>query len=118
MLLEHMQKKFEINWTEIMGGCQLGRKGVMHNSKSDLPLIICEFQAIVKIRQNDHCAQPGNSFLPHSSRIAPSHVMWFRFYSRSYRVSLFIVILKHLISFFHMHSKAESFVNRACHNRA
>ena len=30
--------KFEINWTKIRGGCQLGRKVVTHNSKSDLPL--------------------------------------------------------------------------------
>ena len=33
-----MQKKFEINQTKIKGGCQLGRKVVNHNSKSDLPL--------------------------------------------------------------------------------
>ena len=34
-----MHKKFEINSTKIKGGCQLGRKVVTHNSKSDLPLI-------------------------------------------------------------------------------
>ena len=33
-----MHKKFEINWTEIKGGCQSGSKVVTHNSKSDLPL--------------------------------------------------------------------------------
>ena len=33
-----MQKKFEINWTKIKGGCQSGRKVVTHNLKSDLPL--------------------------------------------------------------------------------
>ena len=33
-----MHKKFEINPTKIKGGCQLGRKVVGHNSKSDLPL--------------------------------------------------------------------------------
>ena len=38
ILLEHMQKKFEINLTKIKGGCQSGRKVVTHNSKSDLPL--------------------------------------------------------------------------------
>ena len=38
ILLEHMHKKFEINRTEIDGGCQSGRKVVTHNSKSDLPL--------------------------------------------------------------------------------
>ena len=34
-----MHKKFEINQTKIKGGCQLGRKVVTHNSKSDLPLV-------------------------------------------------------------------------------
>ena len=33
-----MQKKFEINLTNIKGGCQSVRKVVTHNSKSDLPL--------------------------------------------------------------------------------
>ena len=33
-----MDKKFEINWTKIKGGCQSGRKVVTYNSKSDLPL--------------------------------------------------------------------------------
>ena len=33
-----MDKKFEINWIKIKGGCQSGRKMVTHNSKSDLPL--------------------------------------------------------------------------------
>ena len=31
-------QKFEINWTKIKGGCQSGRKVVIHNSKSYLPL--------------------------------------------------------------------------------
>ena len=35
-----MHKTFEINWTKIKGGCQLGRKVVTHNSKSDLPLAV------------------------------------------------------------------------------
>ena len=43
MLLEHMQKKFEINRT---GSCQLGRKVVTHNSKSDLPLVLTSFQGL------------------------------------------------------------------------
>ena len=34
-----MHEKFEINRTKIKGGLQLGRKGVAHNAKSDLPLI-------------------------------------------------------------------------------
>ena len=33
-----MHKKFEINPTKIKGGCQSGRKGVPHDSESDLPL--------------------------------------------------------------------------------
>ena len=36
-----MHKKFEINRTKIKGGCQSGSKVVTHNSKSDLPLIVC-----------------------------------------------------------------------------
>ena len=34
-----MQKKFEINRTNIKGGCQSGRNVVTHNSKRDLPLL-------------------------------------------------------------------------------
>ena len=33
-----MYKNFEINRTNIKGGCQSGRKVVTHNSKNDLPL--------------------------------------------------------------------------------
>ena len=36
--LDHMNKKFEINWIKIKGGCQTGRQVVTHYSKSDLPL--------------------------------------------------------------------------------
>ena len=39
ILSEHMHKKFEINQTKIKGDCQLERKVVTHNSKSDLPLV-------------------------------------------------------------------------------
>ena len=35
MLLEHMHKKFQINRTKIKGGCQLARKVVAYDSKSD-----------------------------------------------------------------------------------
>ena len=38
MLLKHMHKKYEINWTKLKGGCQSGKKVVPHDSKSDLPL--------------------------------------------------------------------------------
>ena len=37
ILLEHILKNFEINWTKIKGSCQSGIKVVTHNSKSDLP---------------------------------------------------------------------------------
>ena len=33
-----MHKKFEIDGTNIKGGCQSGRKVVTHDSRSDLPL--------------------------------------------------------------------------------
>jgi len=33
-----MHNKFEMNWTKIKGGCELGIKVVTHNSKSDLSL--------------------------------------------------------------------------------
>ena len=35
-----MGKKFEVNRTKIKGGFQSGRKVVIHNSKSDLPLVL------------------------------------------------------------------------------
>ena len=38
ILLEHMYKKFEIDRTKFKGGCQSGRKVVLYDSKSDLPL--------------------------------------------------------------------------------
>ena len=37
-IFEHMLKKFKLNRTKIKGGCQLRRKVVTHNAKSDLPL--------------------------------------------------------------------------------
>ena len=43
ILLEHMHKKFEINRTNIKGGCQLGSKVVPQDSKSDLPLVGAKF---------------------------------------------------------------------------
>ena len=51
ILLEHMHKKFEINWTKIKikGGCRSGRKEVTHNSNSDLPLVYlleCSYEDI------------------------------------------------------------------------
>ena len=33
-----MEIKFEMNQTKIKGGCQSGRKVVIHDFKSDLPL--------------------------------------------------------------------------------
>ena len=34
-LFEHMHMKFEINGTKIKGGCQSGRKVVIHNFKTE-----------------------------------------------------------------------------------
>ena len=48
ILLEHMHKKFEINRTKIKGSCQSGRKVVTHDSKSDLPLVVCPFSQYLK----------------------------------------------------------------------
>ena len=43
ILLKHVHNKFDINRTKIKDGCQLGRKVVTHNSKSDLPLVCSIF---------------------------------------------------------------------------
>ena len=50
ILLESMHKKFEINRTKIKGCCQSGRKVVtkIHNSKSDLPLVLLVLPINVK----------------------------------------------------------------------
>ena len=49
-----MQKKFEINQTKIKGGCQLGRKVVAQDCKSDLPLAIYNFlQEMFKSDKNN-----------------------------------------------------------------
>ena len=42
-----MYKKFEINQTKIKGGCQSGRKVVIQNSKSDLPLRLLQSSYIL-----------------------------------------------------------------------
>ena len=49
-----MYKKFEINQTQIKGGRQLGRKLVIHNSKSDLPLVEISFSKKDKYVSVDH----------------------------------------------------------------
>ena len=51
-----MHKKFEINPTKIKGGCQSGRKGIAHNSKSDLPL---SWQDWVVVMFFERKLQPG-----------------------------------------------------------
>ena len=50
ILLESMHKKFQINRTKIKGCCQSGRKVVtkIHNSKSDLPLVLLVLPINVK----------------------------------------------------------------------
>ena len=40
LTLVHMNKKFEVNQTNIKGSYQSGRKVVPHDSKSDLPLAL------------------------------------------------------------------------------
>ena len=55
ILLEHMHKKCEINRTKIKGGCQSGRKVVTHNSKSDLPLVICSRLIEISLWSQDQC---------------------------------------------------------------
>ena len=48
-----MRKKFEINWTQIKGSCQSGRKVVLQDSKSDLPLcaavVVCTYDMYTQI---------------------------------------------------------------------
>ena len=62
-----MHKKFEINWTNIKGGCQSGRKvAVTHNSKSDLPLDSCLRQTNwTKIKGG---CQSGSKVVNHNSK--------------------------------------------------
>ena len=55
-----MHKKFEINRTKKKGSCQLGRKVVPRDSKSDLPLDLLKNAACLR----DFCAQnlfPGHT---------------------------------------------------------
>ena len=54
-----MHKKLEINWTKIKGGCQLARKVVIHNSKSDLPLHA--FESLRNTSKCDHCKISGST---------------------------------------------------------
>ena len=66
-----MHKKFEINQTKIKGSCQLGRKVVIHNSKSDLPLLDLEHMQkkfeikLIKIKGG---CQLGRKVLTHNSK--------------------------------------------------
>ena len=52
IILELMRKKSEINRIKIKGGCQSGRKGVTHNTKSDLPLEFCWKSKVITINSN------------------------------------------------------------------
>ena len=52
-----MHKKFEINRTNIKGGCQSGRKVVTQDSKSDLPLNTYYFGPNNEIVLNKKCAK-------------------------------------------------------------
>ena len=53
-----MHKKFMINRTKIMGGCQSESKVVTPNSKSNLPLVCAE------VWMKIHKAKRGKYFFP------------------------------------------------------
>ena len=62
-----MLKKFEISQTKIKGGCQLGRKVVIHNSKSDLPLTseyMCYQEVKIKYCDARSAANSNDEKLP------------------------------------------------------
>ena len=76
ILLEHMQKKFEVNQTKIKGGCQSGRKVVAHNSKSDLPLgmyYCMNQQSWKKVKGTDlpHIITAAKAIIEIQSGVAP-----------------------------------------------
>ena len=54
-LLEHMHKKFEINWTKIRVAVSREEKRYLtHNSKSDLPLVcMCNMFKIKKFKNRN-----------------------------------------------------------------
>ena len=53
-----MNKKFEINRTKIKGSSQLGRKVIIHDSKSDLPLGFNLTDYFQHPRDNDQLSLP------------------------------------------------------------
>ena len=57
-----MHKKFQINRTNIKGGCQSGRQVVTHNFKSDLPLMLKDCLSLIVFR-HDTIQEPHNSLL-------------------------------------------------------
>ena len=82
ILLQHIHKKFKINWTKIKGSCQRGRKVATHDSKSDLPLVslsFCTFPLSQKITfiihmllwviHNWHIGLNGSELFPWASKI-------------------------------------------------
>ena len=57
LLLLHIHKKFQVNWTKIKGSCQSGRKVVTHDSKSDLPLGLSHLEEVSHFSQITHTPQ-------------------------------------------------------------
>ena len=55
---------FEINWTKIKGSCQPGKKVVIHNSKSDLPLLLLSYMTNYLL-----CTVLGVSYITNAARI-------------------------------------------------
>ena len=70
-----MHKKFRINQTKIKGGCQSGRKVVMHNSKSDLPLKVLTHSSSLSC-EHVCCQEDFNRYLhwPYSYYLPLFHV--------------------------------------------
>ena len=64
-----MHKKFEINWTKIKGGCQSGRKVVIHNSKSDLPLDIWGTNVIIPHNANVFYGWPSYNMFDFAAKL-------------------------------------------------
>ena len=54
MARAHVILNFEVNQTNIKGGCQSGRKKVPFNSKSDLSIAVLAGLAVLSVYQQYH----------------------------------------------------------------
>ena len=63
MSTSHTISAYEINQTKIKGSCQLGRKVVLHDSKSDLPLVDYILRELCEMMSSE----------PHHDCISPLH---------------------------------------------